>query len=137
LRFIEVLWDPYNCFLALSIVKRSKLPNGMGGPESAGWDYPGLPWSFVVGEGYGFIGTHPINGSHPPDFVPDPAITYTTGSAPSSIVISRYTESLWGPFDQVSHHIVGPLKSTLAFGISRFSGMGPDSNLMGKEYFMV
>eukprot|EP00884_Botryococcus_braunii_P005114 jgi/Botrbrau1/14603/Bobra.67_2s0003.1 len=66
--------------------------------EASEWKYPYPPWSFP-GEAWGFLGTHPINGTHPPDFVPDPDITYTTGATLSSFSILRFPNTFWGPWD--------------------------------------
>eukprot|EP00884_Botryococcus_braunii_P003066 jgi/Botrbrau1/12760/Bobra.67_1s0119.1 len=68
--------------------------------EASEWKYPFPPWQFPA-EAWGFLGTHPINGTHPPDFVPDPAITYTAGTVISAFSIQRHFDSFWGPFDTV------------------------------------
>lgn len=65
------------------------------------WPYPQPPFDWHIDDLWAFIGTHTINGSYPPDNVPDPAITYGSQPYPSSITISRNRKSLWGDWDQV------------------------------------
>eukprot|EP00884_Botryococcus_braunii_P003067 jgi/Botrbrau1/12761/Bobra.67_1s0120.1 len=66
--------------------------------ETSEWKYPYPPWTFP-GEVWAFFGTHLINGSHPPDFVPDPDISYAPSLFPSTIFIVRFADSFWGPWD--------------------------------------
>eukprot|EP00884_Botryococcus_braunii_P005115 jgi/Botrbrau1/14604/Bobra.67_2s0004.1 len=68
--------------------------------EASEWKYPYPPWIFP-GEAWSFFGTKPINGTHPPDFVPDPDITFVTGATIqlSSFTVLRFPNTFWGPWD--------------------------------------
>jgi hypothetical protein len=103
-------------------------------PDSRAWNYPGLPWSFA-GETYAFLGSHPINGTNPPDFAPDPAITYTTGTTPSSFIIIRFTDSLWGPWDEVrtQKSFPGDTDNLLPFGVQPLTKRGHIIDLLGNR----
>lgn len=62
--------------------------------------YPQPPWEWHTDTLMIFLGTHPINGSYPPDDVPDPAITYVSQPYPSAFTIARYRQAPWGDWDQ-------------------------------------
>eukprot|EP00884_Botryococcus_braunii_P005112 jgi/Botrbrau1/14601/Bobra.67_2s0001.1 len=63
------------------------------------WEYPYPPWDFP-GEVWTFFGIR-NNATHPPDFVPDPAISYSTGAVLSAITIFRFPDIAWGPWDAI------------------------------------
>jgi hypothetical protein len=71
------------------------------------WPYENPPWDLGLDITYFFVGLRQINGSHPPDNVPDPNVTFSKApyNIPSFFAIARYTSSPWGPWDQV-----GPFK---------------------------
>lgn len=64
------------------------------------WPYPQPPLDWRIDNLWAFFGTRTINGSHPPDSVPDPAITYGSQPYPSCIFLSRNRQSAWGDWDQ-------------------------------------
>eukprot|EP00884_Botryococcus_braunii_P023645 jgi/Botrbrau1/9965/Bobra.0012s0060.1 len=89
-------------FLCLAVsVRASEKAAAKGGSSPAGtWPYPQPPWTFLTSESWGFFGTHTVNGTHPPDRVPDPSLVYVSQPTPSGFAIIRYSEGPWGPWDQ-------------------------------------
>lgn len=74
------------------------------------WPYPTPPWELGLDSIYFFLGLQPINGTHPPDNVPDPNVTFVSvpGAVPSAFSIARFSSSPWGgPWDQVRQFRLG------------------------------
>jgi hypothetical protein len=69
--------------------------------SNAAFTYSKPPFLFGVKAVYVFFGLRAIGGSNVVDSVPDPNITFL--GAPSFLVVSRFTSSPWGPWDQVHH----------------------------------
>jgi hypothetical protein len=67
--------------------------------SNAAYTYSKPPYVFGVKAVYVFFGLRAIGGSNVVDSVPDGNITFL--GAPSFLVVSRFTSSPWGPWDQV------------------------------------
>lgn len=68
--------------------------------SATGQTFPPLPYLYDVGPAWLFFGLQAIGGINAPDVLPDPAIRFLN-QGPASLVITRYTNGPFGPWDQV------------------------------------